>query len=461
HTASGRDGFLPWLLVAAAAPRHQVYAHEFGWFKEGDPTWHRLQAVYGFRDAGDRLSFTHGKGDVSKRPPEGTHCTHIGALHRVMMHDAFRNWFQIDMSADKEYSQRLESDKLRCWIDQAKSELKPRTLMSLMNEVAAERLAAARKERAGKPPAEQRRLLQAQWAKVLGNVEPAAKRQVKEVSSEKLPGAHVKRFLLTLEPGVQVPVVLLLPAKKSANPPVVVMVGQEGKSALLKARAAEIVELLDNSVAVCLPDVRGTGETGLGKSRDYRSLATALSSSQLMLDEPLVAGQLRDLRGVLAWLRSRPDVDGKNISLWGDSLARVNAADTNFKIPHDGDAVMPPASEPLGGLLALLGSLYDVQVRAVYIRGGLAEFRSVLDSHLVLIPHDVVVPGLLKTGDLSDVAAALAPRPVRLDGLVDGLNRRLSADTVKKIYGERAGLTVQADPESPVKWLIATTGAGR
>src|SRR6185369_3554439 len=33
---SAADGFLPWVLVASAAPRRLVYAHEFGWFREGD-----------------------------------------------------------------------------------------------------------------------------------------------------------------------------------------------------------------------------------------------------------------------------------------------------------------------------------------------------------------------------------------------------------------------------------------
>lgn len=73
--------------------------------------------------------------------------------------------------------------------------------------------------------------------------------------------------------------------------------------------------------------------------------------------------------------------------------------------------------------MALLGALYEDDVRAVYVRGGLSDFASVLESPFCFVPHDVVVPGVLTVGDLCDVAAALAPRAVCLEGMVDGLNR--------------------------------------
>jgi len=78
--------------------------------------------------------------------------------------------------------------------------------------------------------------------------------------------------------------------------------------------------------------------------------------------------------------------------------------------------------------------LFEEDVRAVYVRGGLVGYHSLLQSQFVYVPHDAVVPGVLTAGDLSDVAAALAPRPLRLDGLVDGLNRQLSAETVAELY---------------------------
>ena len=124
------------------------------------------------------------------------------------------------------------------------------------------------------------------------------------------------------------------------------------------------------------------------------------------------------------------------------SPAEANAPGTNFHVPRDSDDDLPAQAEPLGGLLALLVALHedDPSVRAVYSRGGLATFRSVLQGHMVLIPHDVVVPGILTVGDLPDIAAALAPRPLRQDGLVDGLNRRVPA--------------LADDDSTPAEWLL-------
>jgi hypothetical protein len=92
----------------------------------------------------------------------------------------------------------------------------------------------------------------------------------------------------------------------------------------------------------------------------------------------------------------------------------------------------PDQAEPLGGLLALFGGLFEDGIRAVCVRGGLTGYHSLLQSPFCHVPHDAVVPGALSAGDLCDVAAALAPRPLRLEGLVDGLNREVPADELSR-----------------------------
>ena len=57
-----------------------------------------------------------------------------------------------------------------------------------------------------------------------------------------------------------------------------------------------------------------------------------------------------------------------------------------------------------------------------------------LEGPFVQIPHDVVIPGVLAVGDLPELAAAVAPRPLRLDATVDGQNRRCTEQTVRRIY---------------------------
>ena len=104
---------------------------------------------------------------------------------------------------------------------------------------------------------------------------------------------------------------------------------------------------------------------------------TAHAATELMLGGTTVGARLRDLRSVIRYLRGRSDIAAARIALWGDSLAQPNAAGATFRIPRHMDG-RPRWSEPLGGMLALLGALFDEKIAAVCVRGGLSDFRSVL-----------------------------------------------------------------------------------
>jgi hypothetical protein len=301
---------------------------------------------------------------------------------------------------------------------------------------------------------------------LLGDVDPK-EGEPRVVSETRQVGeaVDVRRVLLETEPGTLVPLVLLSQPKGPVGRRLVVMLAAEGKQALLRGRAAAVAALLDGGAVVCLPDLRGTGETRPGDGRGRQSAATSISSSELMLGQTLVGSRLRDLRCILKHLRRRKDIGIEQIALWGDSLAPANPADRDLKVPLDADR-QPDLAEPLGGVLALLGALFENDVKAVHVRGGLSGYRPVLDSPFVNIPHDVVVPGALTAGDLCDVAAALAPRPLRLEGLVDGLNRRVRADDLAKTYepataAYRAAkaeknlqLAAEPDGAAAAKWLL-------
>jgi hypothetical protein len=145
----------------------------------------------------------------------------------------------------------------------------------------------------------------------------------------------------------------------------------------------------------------------------------------------------------------------------------VTAAGDNLAAPLDA-AKQPHQAAPMGGLVALFGALYEPGVRAVYARGGLRDYQSLLRSPFLHVPHDALVPGALTAGDLGDVAAALAPRPLRLEGLVDGLNRRVPAQELMDTYaparsayaatGSQGALSLGVEPaaaEEVARWLLA------
>ncbi|HEY8504321.1 MAG TPA: acetylxylan esterase [Gemmataceae bacterium] len=425
-------GFAHWVVVASVAPRRLIYAHEFSWDRERDPAWPRIRKVFDLYGAGDHLAVATGRGTLRGRPPESTHCNNIGPAHRAGIYPALQRWFQMPVPEPEWVGRHRSAAELTCLTPEAAKMFRPRPLHELVAEMGREQVVAARRELAKLPPHERVRWLRERWASLLGDVEPAGDPEVVHRSAEKRGGVRAERIVLRVGPEVAVPVLLLFPEGKE-RPPVVVGVAQSGKQAFLKHRSGGLADLLGAGVAVCLPDVRGTGETRPGDGRDRGSAATSRSAAELMRGGTMPGARLRDLRAVLRHLRGRGDLDGGRVALWGESFAAANPPGRRVEVPHGIDRRPDPA-EPLGGLLALFGALYEDDVRAVFASGGLNGFASVLESPFVYVPHDAIVPGALTAGDLADVAAALAPRPLRLERCVNGLNREVSAEATAEAF---------------------------
>jgi hypothetical protein len=185
-----------------------------------------------------------------------------------------------------------------------------------------------------------------------------------------------------------------------------------------------------------------------------------------MLGNTLLGARLKDLRAVVAYLGSRPDLDAQRMAVWGDSFAPVNPQQglvdeaPGFRI----GPVIQHQAEPLGGALAILGALYEDRLRTVAVRGGLIGYLSILDDAFAYVPEDVVAPGILEVGDLPDVAATLAPRPLLLESLVDGKNRLAPEPALRSalalVYDSYRGapnqLAVRTEERAPhlAEWLM-------
>jgi hypothetical protein len=456
---SGQGGFLPWVIVGAAAPRGLIYGHEFAWDAAKDPVWARLRKIYGFYNAPDMLSSTHGRGAVTGKPPEATHCNNIGPMHRKQMYPTLKKWFGI-AEPDMDYQKRLPSEDLQCWTEEARKTYHARQLWETAADVGEQR---SKRVRAADADAANRGLgamgLRRRWTRLLG-------------STSSSPEAHfeVKRIAkpLTVEAGVRqggiVSYCLIPPenGKRGEKYALVVTFCQGGIQATATERARAVAALLESGIAVCLAEFRGMRTKG---DRGRSSASTSLSATEQMLGLTVLGQQLRELRELLAHLRKHEAVDGKRIALWGDSLAKINPPDRLLDVPLDADK-MPDLAEPGSALLALLGGLFEEDVCAIYGRGGLVSYRSVLRSPFVYVPHDAVVPGAPTAGDWTDIAAALAPRSVRLEALVDGRNRRVTHEEIEKAYAPaRAAFQKTADrlsldsepcsPEILARWFAA------
>lgn len=417
---SARDGFLPWVIVGSVAPRRLIHAHEFAWDRERDPVWKRYQKIYSLYDKADFLSAATGKGKLLGSPPESTHCNNIGREHRKEIYAAFKRWFDIPVP-EKENDKRHMSSELLCWTEAAKGDLKPKRANQLAREIAREQVEAARKAIEEVREKDQRAELRRRWSALLGDVESRGATTA-GTRTTKLGDVQAEYVLLDVEDRIQMPLLLLHPkltTKKRAA--VVVCVAQEGKKEFLRRRHDMIVDLLKKEVAVCLVDVRGTGETSPGSGRSRTSGATSLSASEQMLGQTLLGARLRDLRTTLRYLRRRPEIEGTRMVVWGDSFAQANAADDQLAVPLDVEK-QPHLAEPLGGLLALFACLYEENLRGALGRGGLINYQSVLENPFFYVPHDALVPGATTAGDL-DLARELVGERLLETGRVDGRNR--------------------------------------
>jgi hypothetical protein len=160
-----------------------------------------------------------------------------------------------------------------------------------------------------------------------------------------------------------------------------------------------------------------------------------------------------------------PDVVAGHIALWGESFTPPNPENLYLdELEFEAGPQIQRSAEPLGAHLTLLAALYEDDVRAVAARGGLTGYLTVLENSFTYTPMDVILLGILNVGDIADIAAALSPRPLSLEGLVNGRNSR--ADEIElnnafrvtgEAYGDRTNLRLSSEYGHAAKWLTEHT----
>ena len=166
--------------------------------------------------------------------------------------------------------------------------LPARTIHEMAAALGREQVNGVRAHLARLQPAAQREWLRGRWAEKLGGIEPNRQPRATVAWTRPVPNGDVEGITLDIEPGIVVPLLLMKP-KGVTRGPVVVVTAQQGKDGVLYARRGEIAELMRRGTLVCLPDVRGTGETAPDARRGPNSPQISLATSALMLGETLLA----------------------------------------------------------------------------------------------------------------------------------------------------------------------------
>jgi hypothetical protein len=354
---------------------------------------------------------------------------------------------------------------LRCWTEEAVRELKPKPLHEVLARVAEEQLERMRLGET-RVPANSRTNLLLDRLRVpftYHNDRTDFGGDTRQAPLRVTGGCEIIWASFDVEPGSAFRGLVLRPARKVDKQllPGVICVCQDGAYRFVREHAPAVAALIQAGVGVIVSEVSGTGLQQPGGDRGRTSYATSLSATAQMLGKPLVGTRFDDL--ITLWKASVRDVgvDPEQVALWGESLAGPNPGSRSVAVPYDLD--QPHLAEPLGATLVSLLALGKSEIKAIVARGGLVSYRSVLESPFVHVPHDALPVNVFRAGDLPDLWAHLAPKPLRLEGLVDGTNRRVTGEKLKEALRPvreaypKGGLVVAEDysPDAELaKWIV-------
>ena len=241
------------------------------------------------------------------------------------------------------------------------------------------------------------RELVARLGRLIGFEPPQGPPAVRPYGSFHRPGYRVEKLVIDSEPGIVVPGLLFLPEGGAARKPAVVYVNSAGKSTGME----DVEPLVRAGLVVLALDVRGWGETQPARVRpsgefvrwfgDYDSAMTAL-----LIGKTLAGMRAYDVARGVDLLAGRPEVDAERIYAYGKGA---------------------------GATAVLYAALLDARIRRVALEGLLSSYEAVTSQRLHRDVFEQVAPGILRHGDIPEMLAALAPRPVAVLSTSDPLRR--------------------------------------
>jgi cephalosporin-C deacetylase-like acetyl esterase len=271
---------------------------------------------------------------------------------------------------------------------------------------------------------------------------------VKTIATTEVGDLVIEKLLLGTEPGIAVPTRVI--HRKGL---------QRGAQAVvyLRDRLGEIdrpalfASLAEQGYVLAVADVRGFGETWApgdvrAHGEDYfhpRDGNDAdFAYAALFLGRPLLGMRAGDALAVVRYLRSRSDVGVKRVAIVGRGWA---------------------------GVTALLAAALDTEISATAVEAIPASYAALSQAQLYEQPAYFLLPGALEDFDLTDVFAALAPKPLLVLNPQDPLTRKMvEQEALEALAPARAAfdaaraspaLTVKVEPldadvpKALVEWL--------
>jgi len=242
-----------------------------------------------------------------------------------------------------------------------------------------------------------------------------------EIGKAKFSNSDISAVEFQSAPHVWVPAWLFRPRSKPKG--IIVAVEPNGRQ---QWRENDLNDRLAGAgYMVCAPDLRGIGDLTPEFSRGAARHARPHNSDEhwswacLTFGKPLAGQRTTDLLAIVEGLAHR-----------FPGLPLMIAARQSMTVP------------------ALFAAALDKRIQALHLSSGLLSFRSIIESENYDHPFGNFVPDLLRSTDLPQIAASLAPRRVTIAAAVDAAGRQLPAETVRGVYPTATVLTEPAWSET-------------
>ena len=238
-----------------------------------------------------------------------------------------------------------------------------------------------------------------------------------------------EKITIQTEPGVRIPFYLLLPDGGARPLPLVIAIhghGKRGKETFAGNYASEAerisgeegernigLQAVKEGYAVIVPDQRGFGEMARETDRLNTDLGYSCEPMQrkaLMYGRTLIGERVHDTARLIDYAAARAEIDSSRIAVTGNSG---------------------------GGTTSLFAAALDERIKLA-VPG--SYFCTFADSVLAVYHCSCnIIPGIMELGEMYDIAALIAPRPLlvvhgRDDGIFPIEATRRAFGCVQEVY---------------------------
>ena len=398
--------------------------------------YRELQRVYGLLGAKDRV------GLFASHLPHG-----LNYFNRVPIYAWFNRWLQNATSetGEAELDQIPEERLHATSTGQVSTSIGGRSVVQLNTDRARTVLEKSPLHNASMNRASTRAQVKKELTGLLALPQQRTPLDSRVRSTNPRKNVIIEEFQFESEPGMRVPGWFVRPSSKSGRGSTVLYLTDDGGDDVV-AEPGSMDRLLDAGHAVCAITLRGTGLTTPrfphGGPEYYDAsvhLDERFAWTCLVMGRPVIGQRVWDTLRAVDYLVSRPDVDATQIRIVGVGSA---------------------------GLAAMMAALLDDRVRSVLVDRTLASYMSIVESESYSTHLAYFVPGILRSFDLTQIAAAMSPRACWILNGVAANGQMLSETSMRDQYtrqpsGEaptNGGVQIlvgsEGDPqESYLKWL--------